>query len=116
MISSIFRTHPRLKPSILTSFFLLTVPVFFTIIAVTYYSNDRIARANARLLVERFRTDALENIQDDFDPLKSMIRAAATLGEQSPDFFASDHSLKYFFSIIQHSSKIVSAYVGLADG
>jgi len=110
------RKHPRLKPSILTSFFFLTVPVFFTIIAVTYYSNDDIARKNARQLVERFRTDALENIQDDFDPLKSLVRAAATLGEQSPDFYASDHSLKYFYSILLHSPKIVSVYVALADG
>src|SRR5262245_34539717 len=116
MISSIFRKHPRLKPSILTSFFFLTVPVFCTIIAVTYYSNDDIARQNARQLVERFRTDALENIQDDFDPLKSLVRSAATLGEQSPGFFASDLSLKYFYSILLHSHQIVSVYVGLADG
>ena len=108
MISSIFRKHPRLKPSILTSFFFLTVPVFCTIIAVTYYSNDDIARQNARQLVERFRTDALENIQDDFDPLKSLVRSAATLGEQSPGFFASDLSLKYFYSILLHSHQIVS--------
>lgn len=116
MISSLFRKHPRLKPSILAAFILLTVPVFFTIIAVTYYSNDHIARANARQLVERFRTDALESLQDDFDPLKSLIRAAATLGEQSPGFFASDESFRYFYSILQHSLKIVSVYVGLADG
>ena len=51
---NIFR-NMRLKPSILTSFVVLTVPVFFTIIAVTYLSNDRIARANAQELVERFR-------------------------------------------------------------
>jgi len=113
---SIFRKHPRLKPTILTAFFFLTVPVFFTIIAVTYYSNDDIARKNARQLVERFRTDALENIQDDFDPLKSLVRSAATLGEQAPDFYASDQSLKYFYSILLHSPKIVSVYVALADG
>ena len=48
---NIFQSNLRLKPSILTSFVLLTVPVFFTIIAVTYLSNDRIARTNARELV-----------------------------------------------------------------
>src|SRR3982074_2907790 len=104
-MTNIFRNHLRLKPSILTSFFFLTVPVFFTIIAVTYYSNDNIARKNAKELVERFRTDALENIQDDFNPLKSLIRSAATLGEQDPGFYADDRCLKYFFSILLHSQK-----------
>ena len=40
----LFGNKWRLKPSILTSFVLLTVPVFLTIITVTYISNDRIAR------------------------------------------------------------------------
>ena len=43
-----FRHDLRLKPSILTSFLLLTLPVFATIIAVNYVSNERIARSNAR--------------------------------------------------------------------
>src|ERR1044072_6735157 len=68
---NIFR-HMRLKPSILTSFVVLPVPVFFTIIAVTYLSNDRIARANAQQLVGRFRNEAIDNIQDDFKPIKSL--------------------------------------------
>src|SRR5205809_5362165 len=58
-----FRHDLRLKPSILASFLLLTLPVFATIIAVTYISNERIARSNARELVERFRIDGIENIQ-----------------------------------------------------
>ena len=82
MISSIFRKHPRLKPSILTSFFFLTVPVFFTIIAVTYFTNDNIARRNALDLLQRFRTDALENIEDEFNPLKSLIRSAAARSQR----------------------------------
>ena len=73
---SIFRNNLRLKPSILTAFFVLTVPVFFTIIAVTYFSNDNIARTSARELVERFRIDALEIIEDDLNPLKSLIGSA----------------------------------------
>jgi adenylate cyclase len=112
----LFRNHLRLKPSILTSFFFLTVPVFFTIIAVTYFTNDNIARKNALDLLQRFRTDALENIEDEFNPLKSLIRSAAIVGEQYPEFYASDRCLKYFFSILLHSPKIVSVYVGLADG
>ena len=112
----LFRNNLRLKPSILTAFAFLTIPVFFTIIAVTYFSNDNIARASAQELVERFRIDALESIEDDFNPLKSLIRSAASLGEQDPGFYRDNRSLKYFYSILQHSPKIVSVYVGLNDG
>lgn len=113
---NIFKNNLRLKPSILTSFILLTVPVFFTIIAVTYVSNDRIARANAKELVERFRVDAIENIQTDFNPIKSLVRSAAAIGDQYPDFYLDNRCFKYFHSILVHSPKIVSVYVGLSDG
>src|SRR5260370_10043448 len=113
---SIFRNNLRLKPSILTAFFFLTVPVFFTIIAVTYFSNDNIARTSAGELVERFRIDALESIEDDFNPLKSLIRSAASLGEQDPAFYLDNRCLKYFYSILLHSPRIVSVYVGLGEG
>ncbi|MBV8187574.1 MAG: hypothetical protein JO339_10065 [Alphaproteobacteria bacterium] len=110
------RKHLRLKPSILTSFLLLTVPVFFTIIAVTYFSNDSIARRSAVELLQRFRTDALENMEDDFNPLKSLIRSAAVLGEVEPGFYESDRCFRYFYSMLLHSPRIVSVYVGLEDG
>jgi adenylate cyclase len=113
---NIFRSNWRLKPSILTSFVVLTVPVFFTIIAVTYLSNDGIARTNAKELVERFRVDAIENIQAEFHPIKSLVRSAATIGDQYPDFYLDDRCFMYFHSVLLHSPKIVSAYVGLNDG
>jgi adenylate cyclase len=112
---NIFR-NMRLKPSILTSFVVLTVPVFFTIIAVTYLSNDRIARANAQELVERFRNEAIDNIQDDFNPIKSLVRSAAAIGDEFPECYASVRCFKYFQTILTHSPKIVSVYVGLEDG
>ena len=112
---NIFR-NMRLKPSILTSFVVLTVPVFFTIIAVTYFSNDRIARANAQELVERFRNEAIDNIQDDFTPIKSLVRSAAAIGDEFPEFYNSVRCFKYFQTILVHSPKIVSVYVGLEDG
>ncbi len=111
-----FRSNLRLKPSILTSFVVLTVPVFFTIIAVTYLSNDRLARNNARELVERFRADAIDNILNDFNPIKSLVRSAAAIGDRSSDFYSSDRCFKYFHALLLHSRKIVSAYVGLEDG
>lgn len=106
----------RLRPSILTLFVLLTVPAFLAIVAVTYISNEKIARANADQLVERFRTDAIQNIKQDFDPIKSLVRSAAAVGADQSDFYSDNRSLGYLFSIIQHSEKIVSMYVGLADG
>jgi adenylate cyclase len=111
-----FVKNLRLRPSILTLFVLLTVPAFLAIVAVTYISNEKIARANADQLVERFRTDAIQNIQHDFDPIKSLVRSAAAVGAAQPDFYSDNRSLAYLFSIIQHSEKIVSTYVGLADG
>lgn len=106
----------RLRRSIVTLFVLLTVPVFFAIVAVTYVSNERIARADAERLVERFRTDAIENVQHVFDPIKSLVRSAAAVGADQPDFYSDNRSLRYLFSIVQHSDKIISMYVGLADG
>jgi adenylate cyclase len=106
----------RLRPSILTMFVLLTVPVFFAIVAVNFVSNEKIARDNADELVRRFSVEAMENIQYLFDPIKSLVRSAAAVGGEEPDFYESNRSLKYLFSILQHSDRIISVYVGLTDG
>ncbi len=97
-------------------FVLLTVPVFFAIVAVNYVSNEKIARDNADELVERFGVEAVENIQHLFDPIKSLVRSAASIGTEQPDFYEENRSLKYLFSILQHSDRIISMYVGLTDG
>ena len=111
-----FRPSLRLKPSILTLFVLLTVPVLATIIIFNYVANDRIARVTGQELVERFRLEAIDSVREVFDPIKSMVRVAAALGDQQSDFYADNRSMKYFEAILQHSPKIVSAYVGLNDG
>jgi len=115
-MKGLFTRKLRLRPTILTLFVLLTVPVFFTIVAVTYLSNDSLARSHANDLVTRFRADAISNIQDMFGPIKSLVRSAAAIGNEQPDFYASNRSLKYLFSILVHSDKIISMYVGAADG
>src|SRR2546430_10082567 len=115
-MTSIFARKLRLRPSVLALFVLLTVPVFFTIIAVTYVSNDTIARANADQLVERFRIDAVENIQNVFDPIKSLVRSVSVVGDEQPDFYSDNRSLKYLLSLLLHSVKIVSVYAGMGDG
>lgn len=106
----------RLKPSIVTLFVLLTVPVLAAIITLNYVSNDRIARDKGQELVERFRGEAMDSIRDIFDPIKSLIRAAAVIGNEQPDFYRDNRSIKYFYAILQHSPKIVSVYAGLDDG
>src|SRR5262249_29453363 len=111
-----FRHDLRLKPSILTSFLLLTLPVFATIVAVTYFSNERIAREDARELVERFRIDGIENVQSIFDPVKSLVRSAAILGDEQPDFFYSNRSIRSFSSTPPPSQKMGGVYAGPADG
>ncbi len=112
----LFSNKPRLRPSILTAFVLLTVPVTGAIIWVSYFSNDRIARQNANQLIERFRADTIESLLDDINPIRSLVRTAAALGEQVPAFYTDDRAIPYFHSMVLHSDKIVSAYVGLADG
>ncbi|WP_020694110.1 adenylate/guanylate cyclase domain-containing protein [Reyranella massiliensis] len=109
-------TNLRLRPSILTLFVLLTVPVFIAIVAVNYVSNERIARDNAESLLKRFNVEAVENIQNVFEPIKSLVRSAAAVGSEQPDFFESKSSVAYLFSILQHSQRIISVYVGMTDG
>lgn len=115
-MGKIFGTNWRLKPSILASFILLTLPVFFTIIGVTYWSNDEIARENAQKVIERFRADAIDSIQSEFTAIKSLARSAAAVGGQDPDFLEGDRSYAYLQSLTLHSPRIVSAYTGQSDG
>src|ERR1700754_4368527 len=98
-----FRPSLRLKPSILSLFVLLTVPVLGVIIVVNYVSNDRIARVKGQELVERFRIEAIDSVRDTFEPIKSMVRVAASLGDQQAEFYADNRSMKYFETILQHS-------------
>jgi adenylate cyclase len=115
-MTGLFARKLRLRPSIMALFVLLTVPVFFTSVAVTYVSNEGIARDNADALIERFRTDAIDSIQGMFNPIKSLVRSAAMVSSQQPDFYSDNRSLKYLFSMLLHSDKLVNVYVGMADG
>ena len=105
----------RLRPTILFLFVLLTMPIFFTIVAANYFSNQRIARATAEELVGRFRKDAIGGIQNAFDPIKALVHSGAAAGTEQPDFYGDTRCLKYLFSILRNSGTILSAYVGLTD-
>jgi adenylate cyclase len=112
----LFARKLRLRPTIVALFVLLTMPVFLAIVALTYVSNEQIARANADAMIGRFRTEAIDGIQGMFNPIKSLVRSAAMVGSQQPDFYSDNRSLKYLLSVLLHSDKLVSIYVGLADG
>lgn len=105
----------RLRPSILVLFVMLTLPVFAVMVAVSYVSNDRIARENANELVDRFRIDAIESIQNVFAPIKSLVGSAAAVGNEQPEFYTDNRSMKYLLGIARHSDTIISMYVGLED-
>ena len=106
----------RLRPSILTMFVLLTVPVFSTIVAANYVTSQSIARESAAKLVERFRIDAIESIQDAIHPVDSLVHNAAVLGTEQPGFYTQEASSRYLLSMLRHSRTIIATYVGLADG
>jgi adenylate cyclase len=97
-------------------FVVLTVPVFFATIALTYLSNEAIARADADALIERFRNETIEGIQNMFNPIKTLVRSAAMVGTQQHDFYTDNRSLRYLLSLLLDSNKLVSVYVGLSDG
>ncbi|WP_323794830.1 adenylate/guanylate cyclase domain-containing protein [Nisaea sp.] len=106
----------RLRPVILTLFIILTLPVFLTIVAVNYVSNQEAAHVHAEKLLYRFNNEAIDNIEQLFEPIKSLIRSASALGGEVPEFYEGNGSISYLHSILQHSDVIISAYVGLEDG
>jgi adenylate cyclase len=106
----------RLRPTIVALFVLLTVPVFVTIVGLTYVSNRTIARANADALIERFRGEAVDSVENTFNPLKTLVRSAATVGGQQPDFYSDNRSLKFLLGMLVRSNTLISFYVGMADG
>ncbi|MDK3018205.1 adenylate/guanylate cyclase domain-containing protein [Pseudodonghicola flavimaris] len=105
-----------LKPAVLLVVMALTVPVLLAIIDINYRSTDRVVRDHATALVERFRSEAIDDIVGEFDHLTGQIATAAELGHQEPAFFADDRALSYLFRVLEHSPTVLNVYVGLQDG
>lgn len=105
-----------LKPTVIAVFMAITVPVLLAIIQINYVSNDRVVRAHAAQLVERFRSDAVQDVVNEFAALQSLIGTAAELGRQEPGIFEDDRILSYLFRVLQHSDTVLNVYVGLEDG
>jgi adenylate cyclase len=106
----------RLRPSIVLLFVLLVVPIFTTMLWFTYTTNDKMTRANAKDLMERFRFEATTNTQNLLKPLDTMVSTAATLAGAHPAYFRDAVSTQYLKNILSHSETISSAYVGFEDG
>lgn len=115
-MTSLSTKNLRLRPVILTLFVVLTLPVFLTIVAVNYVSNQEAAHSYAERLLVRFNNEAIDNIEQLFEPIKSLVRSAAALGTVEPDFYSSNRSIPYLSSILEHSDVIISAYIGLENG
>ncbi|MGR3804695.1 adenylate/guanylate cyclase domain-containing protein [Marinibacterium profundimaris] len=105
-----------LKPAVLLVAMLLTVPVLLAIMVINYQSTDRVVTDHAFALVERFRAEAIEDIESEFDELQAQIATAAELGRQEPSFFTDGRSLPYFLRVLLHSDTALNVYAGLEDG
>jgi adenylate cyclase len=105
----------RLRPFIVTLLVLLTLPVFVATVALSYLSDERIARSNAYEQAERFREGAIASIHNVFAPIKSMVKGAAAIGHESPDFYSDNRAMNYLLGITRYSETITSVYVGLED-
>ncbi|MBO9479576.1 hypothetical protein J7382_18680 [Shimia sp. R11_0] len=105
-----------LKATILAVFFLTTVPFLVAIIQINYQSSDRVVRAHATEMVERFRNETIREVESELETLKSLIATAAELGRQAPDVFTDSRALNYFFTTLNHSGTLLNAYVGTEDG
>jgi adenylate cyclase len=105
-----------LKPTVVAIFMAMTVPVLLAIIQINYVSGDRVVRTLAAELVERFRSNAIQDIISDFGALRSLIGTTAELGRQDPGVFEDDRALSYLFRVLQHSPTVLNVYVGLENG
>lgn len=110
------RVSVPFKATILVVFILTTVPVLAGIIHINYQSSDRVVRAHAAQMVERFRTDTIREIVMEFRALKSLIATAAELGQQAPELFSDSRALLYFFTMLKQTDTMLNVYVGVEDG
>lgn len=105
-----------LKAAILVVFFLTTVPVLAALVQINYQSNDRVVRAHAAEIVERFRNETIRQIVSELNALKSVVATAAELGRQAPDLYTDNRALVYLLEMLGFSETLLSIYVGTDDG
>jgi adenylate cyclase len=106
----------RLRPSIVVLFIAMVLPVFSAAIWVGYASNDRMARDTAEKSVERARIETIGQTEALLDPIVSLVRVAARVAAEQPDFYRSEKALPAMLEALGASRNISSVYVGFADG
>ncbi|HEX8988548.1 MAG TPA: cache domain-containing protein [Rhodocyclaceae bacterium] len=106
----------RLRPSIVSLYLLLAIPLLAATIWLSYATNDRIARETADKLIEKARFETFNNTLNLLDPVKSIVKVAASLGTAQPDFFRQDKSAVYLTEMLAQSPYINGVYVAFPDG
>lgn len=106
----------RLRPSIVTLFLVMVLPVFTVSMWMGYSSLDRMARGTAEQAVERSRIETIGHTEALVDPIASLVRVAARLSSDQPDYFRRPQALPTMLEVLGHSATISSVYVGFADG
>ena len=106
----------RLRPSIVALFILMVLPVFSAAIWAGYVSLERMARSTAQDSVDRARRETIGHTESLVDPIASLVRVAARVASEQPDFYRQDKALPTMLEVLAHSENISSVYVGFADG
>ena len=111
-----FKFALRLRPSIVVLFLLLSLPLSIAIVWVNYATNQNVARDMAHQLIDKSRSETISSSIELLDPIKSLVKVAASLGEAEPGFFRQDRAAAYMSEMLGHSRNINSVYVAFLDG
>ena len=108
----------RISPAVGAMILLLSVPLFIVVAMVWmgYATSDRIARETAQDLIERARYETFSSTTELLEPIKSLVRVAASLGNADPEFFRQPRAAVYMDEMLAHSASIDSVYVAYPDG
>ncbi len=111
-----FSLSLRLRPSIVVLFLLLSLPLFVATVWFNYAANNSIARDTAHQLIEKARFETVTSSSELLNPIKSLVKVAASLGEAEPGFFRQERAAAYMTEMLAHSSNISSVYAAFEDG
>jgi len=106
----------RLRPSIVLLFISLVVPLFASLVILTYFSNEKAANKTAQHLLERFNREVLSGLEHLIDPVGSLVRTTGTVASLSPQVMRADEGFAAMEAVLQHSGDIASVYMGFEDG
>jgi adenylate cyclase len=101
-----FSLSLRLRPSIVVLFLLLSLPLFVATVWFNYATNTGIARDTAHQLIEKARFETITSSSELLDPIKSLVKVAASLGEAEPGFFRQQRSAAYMTEMLAQLSRM----------